>query len=164
MSSTPQPELMGDGRANELEVAKRYLRPLKLALLMSVGAEAGLFVVFGLILYPEGSVIHKLLWTVVFCGLGMGGALGASICLLVVDRLQGWAAVVACAALSMLLIGFACDYLCLSLDKHFHYFGGADNAGLFIGVSVALAGLGGALGGALLFTPKGQEWLARIGW
>jgi len=41
-----------------------FARPLKLALLFSILGEAVLLVVYGLILFPEGSWVSKFMWTI----------------------------------------------------------------------------------------------------
>lgn len=141
---------------------ERYLRPIKLGIALSVLGESVIFVVWGLVLYPEGSVLNKLLWTVLFCGVGMGSAVGAAVSLLVVDRLEGWKAVAATTVLSVLLLGVACDLLCLQLDRHFLYFGGAEDMWFFLGNGLAMAAVGGLAVGWACFVPAGQEAYARL--
>ena len=98
---------------------KRYRRPLVLAIAGSVFSEAVNFVVWALILYPQGSLLaKKLLWTIVLCGLGTGSVVGAAIVLFVVDRLEGAAAIAATSLLSATLLGGGCDVLCYQLDSH----------------------------------------------
>lgn len=134
----------------------RYLRPIKAAIALSMVSEGIILVVWGFILYPEGSWLYKILWTLGFCGLGMGATTGALIDLLVVDRFDGVRAVVACAALATFTLGVGCNVLCLSLDRHFLYFGGGDDAALFIGNGLVMAALGGAAVGSLCFTRAGR--------
>ena len=55
----------------------QYLRPLWLGILFAVAGELIVFLVFGLLLNGPGSWQTKLLWTVGFCGIGMGSAFGA---------------------------------------------------------------------------------------
>lgn len=136
----------------------RYLRPIKLSIFFAVLGEAALFVVFGLILYPEGNIVNKLLWTVVFCGLGMGGAGGAMIVIFVVDRITGMKAILSTTLISVIMVGVACNYLCLTLDQTFRYFGGAENSALFISSSVIMSALGGAVIGWLCFTDRGRTY------
>ena len=49
---------------------RHYLRPLYLAILLSTLRELGIWVVWGLILFPSGDPIAKLTW-VIICGLAM---------------------------------------------------------------------------------------------
>ncbi|GEM_PF-795520 len=150
--------------ANPPALQQRYRRPLLLGIAASVLAESVIFVVWGLILFPDGNVLTKLLWTVGFCGLGMGSTIGALLVLLVVDRLDGPAAIAATSVLSALVLGVACNLLCYNLDRHyFHYFGGGDTPALFLINGVLMASLGGALIGWLLFTPGGRRRLDRLG-
>ena len=148
---------------SNLDQRQQYLRPLWLSIAFSVFAEFLLFLIFGIFLYPAGNLLNKFLWTVVFCGVGMGSVVGAMLNLFVVDRLEGMKAVLATTALSAIILGIACDLLCLSLDQHFQYFGGTENAGLFLGGGMLMAALGGAILGSLLFTSKGQRLLTRLG-
>lgn len=142
---------------------KEYLRPIKLAIFFSVLAEAIIFVVWGLILYPEGNLLHKFLWTIVFCGLGMGATTGAFISLFVVGRWNGVKAILATAAISTVLLGFLCNLLCYKLDMHFDYFGGPETPELFIWNGLVMAFIAGALVGYLLFTNAGKNILDKIG-
>jgi len=140
------------------------LRPLKLAILFSVLGESIIFVVWGLVLYPGGSVLNKLLWTVLFCGLGMGSAVGALIQLGIVGRLDGAAAVAATTVLGVLVLGVGCNLLCLGLDQHFQFFGGLDNGPLFVWNGVVMSAVGGLAVGTLCFTRRGRRVLERVGW
>lgn len=129
----------------------------------SVLAETAIFVIWGLILYPEGSIFAKFLWTIVFCGIGMGSVVAVALLLFVVDQFDGWQAVIATSVITVIVLGGVCNVLCFQLDSQFfHYFGGAENPTLFIANGFVLAALGGALGGWLLFTPSGQRRLDRL--
>lgn len=145
------------------DTSRRYRRIAAVAVAGSVLAETAIFVIWGLILYPEGSILAKFLWTIVFCGIGMGSVVAVALILFVVDRLDGWPAVAATSAITALVLGGVCNMLCFQLDSHFfHYFGGAENPTLFIVNGFVMAALGGALGGWLLFTPRGQRHLDRL--
>lgn len=146
------------------EVSSRYRRPLVLCLLGAMLSEIGIFLVFGLLMYPGGDWLAKFLWTVVFCGVGMGAVLGAAINLFVLDRLSGWNAVLATTAWSIALLGIGCNLLCYRLDaNYFEYFGGQDNAALFLGNGVAMSAIGGFVAGWLLFSTPGKRLLTRLG-
>jgi hypothetical protein len=144
-------------------VRLRYLRPLYVAVALSVLGEASLFVTHGIILYPAGTLLYKLLWTFVFCGIGMGATIGAFLDLFVVGRLSGGKAILASTAFTAVAIGGVCNLLCLSLDRRFHYFGGDADPALFFTNGLVLATLGGAVIGWLLFTVRGNRLLERIG-
>ena len=141
--------------ASSLRMA--LLRPIKLSILFSVVGELIIFVVWGLILFPDGSWLHKLLWTLLFCGVGMGSAVGAVVAILIVGRLHGVTAIVATMVASISLLGVACNLLCLALDEHFHYFGGDSHGDMFIWNGIAMAALGGLLVGWLCFTERGTK-------
>ena len=125
--------------------------------------EIFLLILYGLILFPDGSLIHKVLWTLVFCGIGMGATLGAFISFFVVDRFNGTKAIFITTLLSLTILGVACNLLCLSLDHHFQYFGGTSDPYLFFSGGVLGSVIGGIAVGAILFTPKGNEYLEKIG-
>ena len=65
---------------------RSFARPLKLAILFSVLGEAVILVVWGFYLFPEGSWFNKFMWTIVYCGLGMGGAFGSVVALGLLGR------------------------------------------------------------------------------
>ncbi|SNZ01396.1 hypothetical protein [Flagellimonas pacifica] len=140
---------------------KDYLRPLKLAIFFSVLGEAAIFLIWGMLLFPEGNLIHKFLWTVIFCGLGMGATVGAIIALFVVGRWKGLQAIVLCAELSGIVLGLFCNYLCYNLDMHFGYFGGKEVPLLFVINGMVLAILGGSLVGWFCFSEKGKRILNK---
>lgn len=142
---------------NTNELRERYLRPIKYSVLLSMLGEFIIFVVWGVILFPEGSLLNKLLWTVFFCGLGMGSAVGAVIAVFFVDKLRGSVAIVLSSLVSAILLGGFCNYLCLKLDQHFLYFGGHEASGLFIINGMVMSALAGALVGWLCFTDNGQK-------
>lgn len=72
-------------------------------------------------------------------------------------------AVGATAFVSPVILGMACDMVCLILDRHFGYFNGAENSVLFVSGRILTAALGGMLVGVLLFTDRGHELLDRLG-
>lgn len=146
-----------------LEARRAYLRPLQVSIALAILGELGVFFVFGVILFPGGSLVGKLLWAVLFCGVGMGASAGAFVDLLVVGRWHGARAIVATTAIFVLLLGVACNVLCWQLDRGFHYFGGAERPLLFLLGGLFWAALGGGVAGALLFTERGGRILGRLG-
>lgn len=146
---------------DETELAFR--RPIILGLTFSILGELIIFLIFGVFLHPQGSLLSKFLWTVVYCGVGMGAAFGALVDLFVVNKLSGKKAIFACAIISTLILGVGCNLLCLNLDQHFQYFGGQESPLIFVINGVVMATLGGLLGGWLLFTNKGNNMLTKIG-
>lgn len=123
-----------------------------------------IFLVCGLWLYPGGDVVNKFLWTVVFCGFGMGSAFAVLLILLIADKLTGWRAAWATSGISLATLGVLCNWLCFRLDSHyFHYFGGAESPTLFIANGIVMSAIGGLLIGWLLFVPEGQQLLVKLG-
>lgn len=139
-----------------------YLRPLWVAMGFSVGFEVFIFIVFGLILYPEGSILDKLIWTVFYCGIGMGATIGTWIDIVIVDRWDGTKAIIATIIITIIFLT-ACDLLCLRLDHKFQYFGAHKNPYLFFISGLVMTVIGGFLGGILLFTSRGKKLLSNLG-
>lgn len=142
-----------------------YLRPIWLGIAGSVLAEFMIFLIWGLFLYPAGSYLAKFLWTVIFCGFGMGAVTGAIIATFIVDRFEGMKAIILTSVITAFILGVACNLLCFTLDSHFfHYFGAEENPYLFIVNGVVMSALGGLLVGWLLFSNKGKQLLQKAGW
>jgi len=142
-----------------LHPRKRYIRPLVVSVAMTEIGEALLLIGYGLILFPGGNLLSKVVWTLLFCGIGMGASLGAAISVFVVDKFDGIKGVIVTTALSFAMLGIACDLLCLNLDRQFHFFGGTSNPNLFIWGSIVGSIVGGLTVGILIFTRKGNELL-----
>lgn len=140
-----------------------YTRPLIVATIFTWLAELILLLYYGVYLSDEGSLLSKAIWTLGFCGFGMGLALGALIDLLVVDRLSGRTAIWSTTLLTVLTLGIACNWLCMNLDRHFRYFGGAENPYLHFLPSFFASILGGWYLGWLLFSDRGRALLDRLG-
>lgn len=143
---------------------KQLLRPVKLGILFSVLGEAVIFIVWGLWLYPEGNIVQKFLWTIVFCGVGMGATIGVFISSIVESRYWGRQAIIACIIISFLILGLFCNVLCFQLDMHFNYFGSSSTPNLFIINGIVMSIFGGALLGWLNFSYRGIKLLERLGW
>lgn len=145
------------------EAHKLYIRPLIISLFFAVAGELLLLVIYGIILFPEGNLMYKVLWTLGFCGIGMGATLGAGINLFIVGRHAGLKAIFITLLLSFLIMGVACDLLCLNLDLHFNYFGAQASPLLFSAGGVLGSILAGAGIGGLLFSETGRSLLETIG-
>jgi hypothetical protein len=142
---------------------KIFSRPLIVSLFFSVIGELLLLVLYGIILFPEGNMMYKVLWSLGFCGIGMGAILGTGINLLIVGRFAGSKAILLTILLAALTMGLACDLLCLNLDLHFNYFGAQASPVLFAAGGVLGSLIGGAGIGGLLFSETGRSILDRIG-
>ena len=142
--------------------SKEYKRPIIVAILLSLIGELGLFIIFGMLVFPEGNLLSKFIWTGFYCSIGMGAATGALVTLVVVDRFKGSNAVIA-GAITAFLAWLACDWLCLTIDQNYNFFGGRESPGLFFWNGVVMALLGSLLLSWLVFTLKGQKLLAKLG-
>ncbi len=148
---------------NNVLFRAHYLRPIYVSLSLSVLAELGLFLYFGFAQNTDGHFLHKFLWSVVFCGVGMGSVFSVAIILFVLDRLEGWFAVFMTTTLAIILFGVGCNTLCYELDQKFNYFGGSTNSELFLYTGWLLSIIGGLFVGILLFTNRGEQLLDRLG-
>lgn len=132
-------------------VATRWLfiRPIAYAVAMTVIAEAFYFVVWGMILFPDGSLAGKAAWMLT-CGIAMGSVIGAGTIVVATGRLEGahafWS-----AAIIFFAVGSACAVLCSRIDAQFNYFGGSEHTTLFVLGGIIPAAVGGLLYGWLLY-------------
>lgn len=121
---------------------------LFVAIAMTLGAEVFYLIVFGMFLYPAGSLPAKIVWTTT-CGIAMGAVIGLAVLLLAESRKSAaqrfWI-----TAAAMTVVGTYCAWLCSRIDAAFNYFGGAENASLFILSGVIPAIVGGALYGWII--------------
>jgi len=141
-----------------------YLRPLYVSIAFSIAGEAFILVVFGMFLFPGGNIINKVLWTLLFCGVGMGATMGALINIFIVNRTKSPAiSILITATLSALVLGISCNLLCLNLDMNFRYFGAYTNPAIFFVNGLVMSIVGGLIAGWLLFTPRGNSLLEKVG-
>lgn len=149
---------------NMLDDARNtYIRPLKVSLGFSVIGEFLFLIIYGIILFPNGNLIFKVLWALIFCGIGMGATLGAGINLYIVGRHTGHKAIWLTSLLSFLILGVACDLLCLNLDLRFNYFGAQTSSLLFAAGGIFGSLIAGVGIGGLLFSKTGQSIMEQIG-
>ena len=144
------------------EVLKQFKRPIFLGILMTFIAELIILVAFGFYLFPEGNKIKKVIWTLFFCGIGMGATFGALVSLFVVGKLTGVKAITASSIIVMIVL-FSCNILCFSLDLNFGFFGASSNPHLFLISGFIPSTIGAVLYSVLLFTRTGKTVLAKIG-
>ena len=57
----------------------RFRRPILVCTGLSLLGEQFLLLVFGVWLFPEGSLLSKAIWTIVLCGTGMGIVAGVAV-------------------------------------------------------------------------------------
>ena len=113
--------------------------------------------------FPQGNLLYKFLWTVVFCGIGMGATVGAFVNLFIIDKYIGIKAIIFTILLSFATLGIICNFLCLQLDLHFHYFGAETNPMLFSIGSIAGSVVAGIVIALLVFSEKGDILLHKLG-
>ncbi|MHC4751696.1 MAG: hypothetical protein ACYTFW_17710 [Planctomycetota bacterium] len=142
---------------------KMYTRPIIVSLGVCISGEFLLFIIYGLLLFPQGNLLYKFLWTVVFCGIGMGATVGTFVNLFIIDRYIGIKAIIFTILLTLAILGILCNLLCLQLDLHFHYFGAETNPILFSIGSIAGSVVAGLIIALLLFSEKGDIVLDRFG-
>lgn len=142
---------------------QKYIRPLVISIGVTEIGEFLILTLYGILLFPEGSIIYKILWTLVFCGIGMGATLGAFINIFIVERLNGLKAIISTTGLSVILLGVACNFLCLNLDKHFQFFGASSNPYIFSIGGIIGSIISGLVIGVLLFTNDGNKFLEKLG-
>ena len=128
------------------------LRPLYYASGLTIFAEVIYFIVWGILIFPDGNLLSKFAWALT-CGVAMGAVIGVATIILVTEELSVTASI-AIAALAMATIGSYCGFLCSRIDAHFNYFGGQENTTLFILSGVVPAIIGGGLYGWLLYGRK----------
>ncbi|KAF4784665.1 hypothetical protein HER10_EVM0010945 [Colletotrichum scovillei] len=138
-----------------------YLRPFLLFWLNSLVFEVAMLIVSIAVFSGWRSMFPKLMWTIVFCPLGMGGAMGGLINAFIVDRIYGRRAVHFVSILSVLVLG-GCNNLCYNLDLVFGWFGAQDHFWWwhwrYLGVWFV-----GYFNGRMMFTDEGQKSLAGLG-
>lgn len=122
---------------------------LGLAIGMTLLAEVFYFIVWGVVLFPGGSLFNKAIWTMT-CGIGMGAVIGTIVLVLVEGKENGQSAILQ-AALAMFAVGTYCALLCSHIDASLNYFGGAENTMLFVAAGLIPAAAGGILFGWLLY-------------
>lgn len=138
-----------------------YIRPFLLFWLSSLIFEVTMLTT-GIIFFSGfRDMFPKIMWTLFFCPLGMGGAMGGLVNAFAVDRLYGTRAVHFCAILSTLVLG-ACNILCYNLDLVFGWFG-AEHHFWWWHWRYVMIYFVGYFNGKLMFTDKGQEMMSKCG-
>jgi hypothetical protein len=148
---------------NEVITRRDFVRPLVLATAFTWIAELALLLYYGVYLSDEGSLLDKIIWTLGFCGIGMGLSMGGLIDLFLIGRVSEKAGIWLTTLFATLTLGVACNWLCMTLDRHFKYFGGAANPYLHFLPSFIGSVIGGWLLGWLLFSSRGRSILERFG-
>lgn len=122
---------------------------------MTFLAEILYLVVWGIVLFPAGSLAGKVVWTVT-CGIAMGLVIGGLTLLWIEGRYSRRAAA-ARAGVAFFLVSAYCSWLCSRIDSIFGYFGGEEQGALFIASGVIPAIFGAFLFGWLLYERPGRS-------
>ena len=138
------------------------VRPTSVAVTLTVVGELFYFIVWGLILFPEGATWVKAVWTAT-CGVGMGAVIGALVVWLVVGRLSGRAAGIASGAIYFAVLAY-CSFLCAGIGQATRYFGAHTHTALFVWGGLIPAFLSAFFYGWVLSTARGERLLARLGY
>lgn len=138
-----------------------YLRPFLLFWLSSFIFEVTMLLISIFVFSGFRDFFPRFMWTIFFCPLGMGGAMGGLVNFFIVDKHYGSRAVHFCAIMSLLVLG-TCNDLCYNLDLVFGWFGAHNHFWWWQGRYPLIYGVGFGMG-KLLFTDRGQETLSRLG-
>ena len=139
-----------------------YTRPMIVSLAVCIFGELLLFIIYGVVLFPQGNHLYKFLWTVI-CGIGMGVTVGAFVNLFIIDKYIGIKAITLTILLTLATLGIICNRLCFQLDLHFHYFGAETNPILYNSGSIAESMVAGLVIALLLFSEKGDMVFHKLG-
>ncbi|KAB8218144.1 hypothetical protein BDV33DRAFT_232334 [Aspergillus novoparasiticus] len=116
----PQYQVIVTAEAEEKEEARKrrliYIRPFILFWFNSLLAEIFFLLVATLFFSGLREMIYKVLWTLIICPLGMGGAMGGITNYFLVDYYYGKKAVWFTALLTLLVLG-SCNYLCFRAEE-----------------------------------------------
>ena len=124
------------------------------------------FLFFGMIMFPElhPSLVGRLVWTQILCGIGMGAAAGALAYLVASGFKQGsWPALVTTAIVGGGVFA-VCNTVCFFVDTRpgMDYWGSQENPTLFLAKGYLFSILGGIVGTWLLNTKRGMSVLNKI--
>ena len=132
------------------EMAPTWTLPVRTTLVVAIAmtslAEAIYFVIWGVVLFPAGDLLGKLVWTVT-CGIAMGAVI-AGIVILTAPARKAHA--FETGVVSMISVGVACAVLCSRIDARFDYFGGPEETTLFVFAGALPAMVGGLLFGWMI--------------
>ncbi len=135
-----------------------FVRPILLALALTVAGELFYFVVWGMILFPVGSIAAKFAWTMT-CALAMGLSIGSLVGIAVVGRgVSSTAAAIVAGAIYAAILSY-CSILCAEIDQVFDFFGGSSEPSLFIWSGIIPAIVTAPIYGWLLFSETGSRFM-----
>ena len=139
-----------------------YLRPMKLFIASSIGGEF-LFLLISICFFSGfKDIFYKIIWTLFFCGIGMGSTMGTLINIFITDQYFNCKAIFGSLILGLLVFG-TCNVLCFRLDHHYDYYGAINYPVFFLSKGFLAGILGSLINGYLLFNPNGQKLLIKMG-
>lgn len=139
-----------------------YLRPMKLYIVSSMAGEF-IFLLISICFFSGfKEIFYKIMWTLFFCGVGMGSTMGTLTNIFITDQYFNHKAVFGSLILGLLVFG-TCNVLCFRLDHHFDYYGAITNPVFFLSKGFLAGILGSLWNGYLLFTASGQKLLLKMG-
>lgn len=110
------------------QTVQKYQQALTTGLILSLGGEFMLWIIYSPIWYPE-HFWDTLRW-VLSCGLGMGATIGVITCLLVVDGLPTIKANIASFSIAAIVFS-ACTVSCFLMYRQTNYWGAATHPQTF---------------------------------
>ena len=126
---------------NERVARRDFVRPIVVAIVLTIIGELLILFVWGMLLFPSGNIWHKLGWTLT-CGVAMGATIGALVNVVVTGRLSGLTAASYAGAIYFVILGI-CVYICYQTDLSTGYFGAVEAPTLFVLGGLVPAGLTG---------------------
>lgn len=139
-----------------------YLRPMKLYIGSSIGAEF-LFLLISIFVFSGfRDIFYKIMWTLFFCGVGMGSTMGTLTNIFLTDQYFNYKGIFGSLILGFIVFG-TCNVLCFRLDHHFDYYGAIKYPVFFLSKGFVAGILGSLFNGYLLFHPNGQKLLIKMG-
>ena len=155
--------------ANDLYIEsaeeRRGVRTIKLFIVLGWLSETA-FLFFGMIVFPQlhPSLIGRLIWTQILCGIGMGAATGAIAYLAASGFKQGSRAALIITAIAGATVFAVCNTVCFFVDSRpgMDYWGSHENPALFLTKGYVVSIIGGLVGSWLLNTKRGVSVLDKI--
>jgi hypothetical protein len=139
-----------------------YIRPITLGITITAFGEVLIFILRGLLLFPEEDMLTKLAWTAT-CGIAMGAVIGALINVFVTGRLAGCRAMITCALIYIVVLSY-CSVLCYRIDLTIGYFGARSNPELFLAGGFVPALVTSIPYAWFLFSEQGSTILEKVGY
>jgi hypothetical protein len=136
-----------------------FIRPIGLAITLTLFGELVIFLTYGVALFPEGNLLQKFGW-ILTCGIAMGATIGALVNLFVTGRMTWqrakiWAGLIWVAVLSY------CNILCYLIDLNIGFFGAQSAPVLFLAPGFVAIFLSAFLYSWLLYSWSGKIWVSE---